>query len=581
MRNHKDTKTQRKVANNGSLMRPFFVSSCLCGSLLLALSLTAQQQDPSIRFVNVAAEAKLTFKHENGASPQKYMPETMAGGSIILDYNNDGWPDIFLVNGGSFTDKQKAAGARHRLYRNNKDGTFTDVTAGSGIGVSGFGMGACSADYDNDGWPDLYITSFGGNKLYHNNGNGTFADVTAKAGVGSQLWSASCAFGDIDNDGYVDLFVTDYVDFSVKNNKYCFYSGDTRAYCHPNVYNGLPDILYRNNGDGTFTDVSRQSGIYRTDGKGLGVVFGDYDNDGWPDIFVANDSVPNFLFHNKGKGVFEEVGLLAGVAVGNEGQPLAGMGADMGDIDGDGLLDIFVTNLDRQTHSLYRNLGKGLFANITFESGVAEATLPFVGFGAVFFDYDNDTDLDLAIANGDVIDNIGLFRDSTSYAQRNLLLQNDGTGKFRDVGPASGPGFALKKPSRSLSAADIDNDGDLDLLIGNVGEAPDLLRNDGGNKNNSILIRTVGSKSNRDGIGARLRLTAGGKVLLREVKAGSSYLSQNDMRVHFGMGNAARAEKLEIRWPSGALDVVQDIETNQILTITEGRGVTSRTPLRR
>jgi hypothetical protein len=581
MRNHKDTKTQRKAANNGSLMRPFFVSSCLCGSLLLALSLTARQQDPSIRFVNVAAEAKLTFKHENGATPQKYMPETMAGGSIILDYNNDGWPDILLVNGGSFTDKQKAAGARHRLYRNNKDGSFTDVTAGSGIGVSGFGMGACSADYDNDGWPDLYITSFGGNKLYHNNGNGTFADVTAKAGAGSQLWSASCAFGDIDNDGYVDLFVTNYVDFSVKNNKYCFYSGDTRAYCHPNVYNGLPDILYRNNGDGTFTDVSRQSGIYRTDGKGLGVVFGDYDNDGWPDIFVANDSVPNFLFHNKGKGVFEEVGLLAGVAVGNEGQPLAGMGADMGDIDGDGLLDIFVTNLDRQTHSLHRNLGKGLFANITFESGVAEATLPFVGFGAVFFDYDNDTDLDLAIANGDVIDNISLFRDSTSYAQRNLLLQNDGTGKFRDVGPASGPGFALKKPSRSLSAADIDNDGDLDLLIGNVGETPDLLRNDGGNKNNSLLIRTVGSKSNRDGIGARLRLTAGRKVLLREVKAGSSYLSQNDMRIHFGMGNAARAEKLEIRWPSGALDVMQDIEANQILTITEGRGVTNRTPLRR
>jgi len=553
----------------------------LIATLLGLRFVGAAQQGLPIRFVNIAAEANLTFKHENGATPQKYMPETMAGGSIILDFNNDGWPDIFLVNGGSFSDKQKAAGARHRLYRNNKDGSFTDVTAGSGIGVSGFGMGACSADYDNDGWPDLYITSFGGNKLYHNNGNGTFADVTAKAGVGSQLWSTSCAFGDIDNDGYVDLFVANYVDFSVKNNKYCFYSGDTRAYCHPNVYNGLPDILYRNNGDGTFTDVSRQSGIYRIDGKGLGVVFGDYDNDGWSDIFVANDSVPNFLFHNKGKGVFEEVGLLAGVAVGNEGQPLAGMGADMGDIDGDGLLDIFVTNLDRQTHSLYRNLGRGLFANITFESGVAEATLPFVGFGAVFFDYDNDTDLDLAISNGDVIDNISLFRDSTSYAQRNLLLQNDGTGKFKDVGPASGPGFALKKPSRSLSAADIDNDGDLDLLVGNVGETPDLLRNDGGNKNNSLLIRTVGSKSNRDGIGARLRLTAGGKVLLREVKAGSSYLSQNDMRVHFGIGNAARVEKLEIRWPSGTVDVLEDLAANQVLTITEGRGVTGRTPFRR
>ncbi|PYS37336.1 MAG: hypothetical protein DMG14_21630 [Acidobacteria bacterium] len=505
----------------------------------------------------------------------------MAGGSMILDYNNDGWPDIFFVNGGSFTDKQKAAAARHRLYRNNKDGTFTDVTSSTGIGVSGFGMGACSADYDNDGWPDLYITGVGANKLYHNNGNGTFADVTDKAGVGSKVWSASCAFGDIDNDGHVDLYVTNYVDFSINNNKYCVYTGDTRVYCHPNVYNRVPDVLYRNNGDGTFSDVTRAAGVYRPDGKGLGVVFGDYDGDGWLDIYVANDSTPNFLFHNKGKGVFEEVGLLAGVAVGIDGQPLAGMGTDMGDIDGDGLLDIFVTNLDRQTHNLYRNLGKGLFADVTFESGVGEATLPFVGFGALFFDYDNDTDLDLAIVNGDVIDNVSLFRDSTSYEQRNLLLQNDGTGKFKDVGPASGPGFALKKPSRSLSAGDIDNDGDLDLLIGNVGQTPDLLRNDGGNKNNALLIRTVGSKSNRDGIGARLKLTVGGKILGREVKAGSSYLSQSDLRVHFGMGKTPRAERLEVRWPSGRVDTFEDLEANEVLTITEGQGVTSRAALRR
>jgi enediyne biosynthesis protein E4 len=548
--------------------------------LLIALALLAAQEQPAIRFVNIASEAKVVFKHENGATPQKYMPETMAGGSIMLDYNNDGWPDLFFVNGGSFADKQKAA-ARHRLFRNNKDGTFTDVTSGAGIGVSGFGMGACSADYDNDGRPDLFITSVGGNKLYRNSGNGAFADVTEKAGVASQLWSASCAFGDIDNDGFLDLYVTNYVDFSTANNKYCNYSGDTRVYCHPNVYNGVPDILYRNNGDGTFKDVTRTAGVYRPDGKGLGVVFGDCDGDGWPDIYVANDSTPNFLFHNKGNGVFEEVGLLAGVAVGSDGQALAGMGTDMGDVDGDGLLDIFVTNLDRQTHNLYRNLGKGLFADVTFESGVGEATLPFVGFGTVFLDYDNDTDLDLAIVNGDVIDNISLFRDSTSYEQRNLLLQNDGKGKFKDVGPVSGSGFALKRPSRSLSAGDIDNDGDLDLLIGNVGQTADLLRNDGGNANNSLLIRTIGSKSNRDGIGARLKLTIGDKVLVQEVKAGSSYLSQSDLRVHFGMGKAARAERLEIRWPSGAVDQLQDIEANQILTITEGQGITNRIALRR
>ena len=566
-------------------IRPALALCIAACAVSLAIKLVelagAAQQEMPVRFVNIASEAKVAFKHENGATPQKYMPETMAGGSIIFDYNNDGWPDIFFVNGGSFVDKQKAAGARHRLYRNNKDGTFTDVTATSGIGVSGFGMGACSADYDNDGWPDLYITSVGANRLYHNNGNGTFTDVTDKAGVGSQFWSASCAFGDIDNDGYVDLYVTNYVDFGVNNNKYCVYSGDTRVYCHPNVYNGVPDILYRNNGDGTFTDVSRAAGIYRPDGKGLGVVFGDYDGDGWIDIYVANDSTPNFLFHNKGKGVFEEVGLLAGVAVGGDGQALAGMGTDMGDVDGDGLLDIFVTNLDRQTHNLYRNLGKGLFADVTFESGVGEATLPFVGFGAVFFDYDNDTDLDLAIANGDVIDNVSLFRDSTSYEQRNLLLQNNGMGKFKDVGPTSGPGFALKKPSRSLSAADIDNDGDLDLLIGNVGQTADLLRNDGGNNFNSLSIRTIGSKSNRDGIGARLKLTVGGKVLVQEVRAGSSYLSQSDLRVHFGMDKAPRADRLEIRWPSGAVDVLQDIEANQILTVTEGQGITRRMPVRR
>ena len=556
------------------------VVTVLFGIRLVAF-VSAAQQEHSVRFTNIAAEAKINFKHENGATPQKYMPETMAGGSIILDYNNDGWPDIFFVNGGSFADKQRAAAARHRLYRNNKDGTFTDVTAQTGIGVTGFGMGACSADYDNDGWPDVFITGLGANKLYHNNGNGTFADVTLKAGVSSQLWSASCAFGDIDNDGDVDLYVTNYVDFSVNNNKYCVYSGDTRVYCHPNVYNGVPDILYSNNGDGTFKDVSKAAGIYRPDGKGLGVVFGDYDGDGWLDIYVANDSTPNFLFHNKGKGVFEEVGLRAGVAVGIDGQALAGMGTDMGDVDGDGLLDIIVTNLDRQTHNLYRNLGKGLFADITFESGVGEATLPFVGFGALFFDYDNDKDLDLAIVNGDVIDNINLFRDSTSYEQRNLLLQNDGKGKFKDVGPASGPGFALKKPSRSLSAADIDNDGDLDLLIGNVGQTPDLLRNDGGNKSNALLIRTIGSKSNRDGIGARLNLTVGGTALIREVKAGSSYLSQSDLRVHLGMGNSSRAERLEIRWPSGQVDTFEDIEANQLLTVTEGKGITDRVPLKK
>jgi len=547
-------------------------------SLLLAPAFFSQGNLP-VRFNNVAAEIGVTFKHENGASPDKLLPETMSGGVVIFDYNNDGWPDLFFINGGSFVDKQVASAARHRLYRNSGRGKFEDVTDASGIGISGFGMGACAADYDNDGWTDLYVTAVGGNTLYRNNGDGTFSDVTRSAGVAAGMWSTSCAFGDIDNDGYVDLYVARYVDFSADNKKVCMLFKDVRSYCHPNVYRSVPDILYRNNRNGAFTDVSRESGIGAVAGNGLGVVFGDYDNDGWIDIYVANDATPNFLFHNKGKGVFEEVGLWSGTAVGFDGKALSGMGTDMGDINGDGLLDIFVSNLDGQTHSLYKNLGRGLFANVTFTSGVGEATLPYVGFGAAFFDYDNDGALDLAVANGDVIDNVKLIRDTSSYEQLNLLLRNDGTGKFTNVGPASGPGFALKKASRALAVGDLDNDGDLDIVISNIGETADVLRNDGGNRGNSILVRTVGTKSNRDGIGARLKLSVGGKILVREVKAGSSYLAQNDIRVHFGLGNLPKADRLEIRWPSGAVDTIESIEANQIVTVREGSGVAARQPL--
>jgi hypothetical protein len=532
------------------------------------------QQSLPARFNDVTSKMGVVFKHENGASPDKPLPETMSAGALIFDYDNDGWPDLFFVNGGSLVNKQLAATARHRLYRNTGEG-FTDVTPSSGIGVFGFGMGGCAADYDNDGWTDLYVTAVGANKLYHNTGKKGFTDVTDSAGVGAGLWSASCAFGDIDNDADVDLYVTRYVDFADDNKKVCNLFQNVRSYCHPNVYSGVPDVLYRNNGNGTFTDVTKESGVDKG-GNGLGVVFGDYDDDGWVDIYVANDATPNFLFHNKGKGVFEEVGFWTGTAVGFDGKVLSGMGTDMADMNGDGLLDIFVTNLDGQTHSLYKNLGKGLFANMTFASGIGEATLPYVGFGTAFFDYDNDMDLDLAIANGDVIDNVKLLRETGSYEQLNLLLRNDGAGKFTGVGPSSGPGFALKKASRAMAAGDLDNDGDLDLVVANVGDTADVLQNDGGNRGNSILVRTIGSRSNRDGVGARLKLSVGGKILLRDVKAGSSYLAQNDLRVHFGLGSAQKADRLEIRWPSGAVDTIADIEANHILTVREGAGVTDR-----
>jgi len=568
-------KMQRHKGAKSYALPCVFVSLCLCGFAI------AQQTAPVV-FSDATRQAGINFKHENGASREKYLPETMSAGALVFDYDNDGWADIFLVNGGSYVDRAAATAARHRLYRNNRDGKFTDATASSGIVVSGFGMGACSADFDNDGRPDLYVTAVESNKLYRNNGNGTFADITAKAGAGGNgLWSSSCAFADIDSDGDVDLYVTSYVDFSIKNNKYCSAMQNIRTYCHPNVYKPVPHILYRNNGDGTFTDITKEAGVYRTDGNGLGVVFGDYDDDGFADIYVANDSVPNFLFHNKRNGTFEEVGFRAGVSVGGEGRPLAGMGTDMADMDGDGLLDIIVTNLDRETHSLYRNLGKGLFSNVTFESGVGQATLPFVGFGAAFLDYDNDSDLDLAIANGDIIDNVSRFRDNTTHEQRNLLLQNDGKGRFRDVGPTSGPGFALKKVSRTLAAGDLDNDGDLDIVIGNNGQTADLLRNDGGNRNNSLLIHAIGTKSNRDGIGARLKLIFDGKTLTRHIKAGSSYQGQNDLRVHFGLEKAAQADRLEILWPSGLIDKVEGIKANQIIAVTEGRGITRQEPFQR
>jgi hypothetical protein len=571
------------MAGRGRLTgsRPF---SCLPAMVLLLLSARmtpASQDGVAPRFVNEAVSRGLDFRHENGASPEKYMPETMGSGSLIFDYDNDDWPDVFLVNGGSFIDREAAAAARHGLYRNNQDGTFTEVEAA--VEASGFGMGACSADYDNDGWPDLYVTSVAGNRLYRNTADGRFTDVSREAGVDTGSWSSSCAFGDIDNDGHVDLYVTQYVDFALDNNKACYgsFAEGVRSYCHPNVYNGVADVLYRNNGDGTFRDVSRSSGIYTDAGKGLGVVFSDFDLDGWIDIYVANDSVPNFLFRNLGEGIFEEAALWSGVAVGMGGAAQAGMGTDTGDVDGDGWTDIAVTNLDRQTHNLYRNTGAGFFVEMTNESGVGAATLPFVGFGTVFFDYDNDGDLDLAMANGDVLDNVDLYRDDTSYEQLNLLLSNDGRGAFTDVTPESGPGFALEKVSRGMAVGDLDNDGDLDVVVSNNGQSVDLLVNDGGNRGNAILVRARGSVSNRDGIGARLRLTVGEEIRVREVKAGSSYLGQNDLRVHFGLGQAAEADRLEISWPSGMVDVVEGVRANQILTVVEGEGVVDRLALAR
>jgi hypothetical protein len=430
---------------------------------------------------------------------------------------------------------------------------------------------------DNDGWIDLYVTNVGPNSLYRNRGGGTFVDVTRSSGVGSPLWSASCAFADLDKDGDLDLFVTNYVDSDPARTPFC---GDaklgTRFYCHPLNYKPLPNTLYRNDGHGVFADVSSASGLAHHRGYGLGVLVTDYDDDSWPDVFVANDSVANFLFRNSGGMRFEETALGAGVAVATDGVARAGMGVDAGDYDGDGRLDFVVTNLDLETHSLFRSLGDGLFAHATGDSGIGFATLPFVGFGVAFLDADHDERLDLVIANGHIFDNAPVYRPGATHAQRKLLFRNATGRRFVEMGRAAGEGFAMEKVGRGLASGDIDNDGDLDLLVTNNGQTPDLLRNDSRPVGSAMLVRAL--TGNRDAVGARIRVTTGSRTQVREIRAGSSYLGQSDLRAHFGLGTAARADRIDILWPSGRTDVVRLAAAGQIVTIGEGRGVVRTAP---
>ena len=539
--------------------------------LLVALALISPPPSQKVTFTDITAQAGINFKHV--ASPEKkYIVESMSGGVAMFDYDNDGDLDIFLVN--SLTvDLVKSKGkTKSQLYRNDGAGKFTEVGEKAGVSDVGWGMGVAVGDYNNDGFDDLYVTCLGPDHLFKNNGNGTFTDVTAKAGVSDPRWSTGASFFDYDRDGDLDLFVANYVDFDI-NHLPEFGQGQTCQYksipvqCGPRGLKGAGDSLFRNNGDGTFTDVTKQAGVSDPDGfYGLGVLTGDFDGDGWPDIFVANDSTPNFHYRNNGDGTFKEIGFPAGTAVNENGSEQGSMGVTAGDYDHDGRLDIFITNFADEYNTLYHNDAPNSFTDVSYAAKVAAVSLPYVGWGTKFFDYDNDGWVDLFVANGHV------YPQLPSYRQPRLLHHNNRDGTFTEVASEFGAVLTEARASRGVAFGDIDNDGDVDLLITDLDGPPQLLRNDNGNANNSILVKTVGVKSNRDGIGARVKVVSGDLTQVDEVRSGDSYLSQSDMRLHFGLEKRTKVDLIEVRWPSGTVDKITGIGVNRIVTIKEGQG---------
>lgn len=547
-------------------------------SLLLPLCFQIiDAQTRSVRFTDITQPAKITFNHVTSPD-KKYIVESMSGGVALLDYDNDGYLDIYFVNSLTVDLVRSNQKTKSALYRNNGDGTFTDVAARAGVSDIGWGMGVAVGDYNNDGFDDLYVTCLGKNRLFKNNGNGSFKDVTDDAGVGDPRWSTGAAFVDFDNDGKLDLFVSNYVAFDINHlpefgkGRTCQYKG-VAVQCGPRGLPGAGDSLYRNNGDGTFADVSKKAGVSDPSGYyGLGIICSDFDDDGWVDIFVANDSTPNFLYHNNGDGTFKEIAFPAGVAVNENGSEQGSMGVTLGDYDHDGRLDLFVTNFDDDYNVLYHNDGRGSFTDVSYATKVAAVSLPYVGWGTKFFDYDNDGWVDLLVINGHV------YPQLPTYKQRNLMHHNNRDGTFSEVGDELGAPFAEKRTGRGAAFGDIDNDGDVDVVINNLDGAAQLLRNDGGHTNNSVLVKTIGAKSNRNGIGARVSIVSGDLKQVEEVCSGATYISQNDLRLHFGLENRTKIDLIEVRWPSGAIDRVANLSANKILTVKEGKGLVDEKP---
>jgi enediyne biosynthesis protein E4 len=534
-----------------------------------------------VRFVNVAREAGLHAATIFGSERKnKFLMETTGCGCAFIDYDNDGWLDIFMVNGTRFEAQWPAGKAPvSRLYKNNRDGTFTDVTVRAGVARTGWGQGVCAGDYDNDGFEDLYVTYWGDCALWHNNGDGTFTDVAPKAGVttnprsGQARWNTGCAFVDYDKNGLLDLFVANYIDFDPKTAPLpesgpCLYKGILVA-CGPPGLQGGKNILFHNNGDGTFSDVSERSGIRKTPGTyGLGVLVADFDNDAWPDIYVANDSTSSTLYRNNHDGTFTDVAVEGGVAYSADGKPQAGMGVSAADYDCDGLFDIVKTNFAGDTSTLYHNEGKLAFDDHTYQAGLGRNTR-FLGWGVSFMDVDNDGWADIFVTNGHVYPEVAASQMESGYRERKVVYKNLRDGKFADVSEDAGPGVLEEVPGRGCAIGDFNNDGVLDVLVNCVNDAPQLLRCESTLKNNWIRIKTVGVKSNRSGIGARIYCATPGHRQMDEVRSGSSYISQSDLRVHFGLGSAETAD-LEIHWPSGVVDELPGVKANQVVTIKEG-----------
>ena len=543
-------------------------------SALMMICLNAFAVGEQIQFIDATAAAGIQFRHQNGAKGDYHLPEQLGAGGAFFDYDNDGDLDLYLVNSGDLPGEGRESNVNSVLYRNNGDSTFTDVTGGAGADNKGnYGVGAACGDYDNDGHPDLYLTNFGANVLYRNNGDGSFTNVTEAAGVGDTMWGSSATFLDYDRDGDLDLYVVNYLQYSLNvPHAPCEVDG-IRILCHPKNFDGAPDQFYRNNGDGTFTNVTEAAGFKVAEGphsgKGLGVVAADFNNDGEADIYVANDDTPNYLYYNNGDGTFRETGLLAGCAYSFNGVAQAGMGVDAGDYNGDGYLDIFVTNLSYETNALYQNNGDGTFSDVIYGAHLGDESFLFVGFGTRFFDYDNDGFLDIFIANGHIIDNIAQVTDILTYAQRNQLFHNNGDGTFKEVSFTSGSYFHELSVSRGAIFGDYDNDGDCDIVTTQVNQAAKLLRNEGGNIKNWLRVKLAGVISNRAGIGARLTLTAGTQSWTQEVRAGSSIMCSNDPRCHFGLGDNSIVDRLEILWPSGIVQILERVTANQEIVVTE------------